>query len=872
MFLAQFQAGFRLVGVAQSSAAIATVYNLMVLGWATSWVLLLSYEVSPAVAESRHLQQAADHDVDDRLVVRGLIDRQLFDLAESLCHDQLRKQPSGTVGLSDWTIELIKVLAAKASSSDLISRDEQWEQVEQIQIQFARLYSDHPRLILVRLQGALTSLSRAQQIRQEVQIEMREAADALLAVENLETVARELQALERHIDSMIPIAPDQPQNDGRLSKHELQNLKINIALQLARSNVDRALLLPSARSFDRLDILRQADSQLESVLRATNPDQPLWWEVQLELAKIKRHQGDLATARQTLDAIQIADPPVELNLLVEEESMRLLIAVGNLEAIQQILRSIEPDKRRRPGYSVLLVEAALQVAEGIDDEQQRSYWQQMAMAFAKRIEIQHGAYWTRQANLLLTKSFGSGIAQIGDAQILLRVAMDSERKQHWEEAIQAYDKAADAFLQVHQTEQATQIRYRAALILQQQQQHRHAYERFNAVVEDFPDSKTAASANVLAIWNYSRLPDGQPDRNDRYRQMLDRHLSTWPDHESAAQILLWRAETHALKQDFQDAYNDLMMIFSEQPQTAEAIKLAQQWLEPATQAFEEDATAQREFVLELSGWLESHISDEPNQMPESWNAAKQQAAVLLARVNLLFLGESEVWLGTLLRAALSQPTGPDEPWRSFAAAWLVVALVSQPDTDEEIASWLTRIAEAEAWTQLLSGIDAVLNRTSETAVQKMIARRHVLISSSLEQQLERVDDAQKMRWSLAKARSLELGGDYGQAISELEQLALDYPQEVAVHVAYAAALTRSEVKADWAKALGRWRLIAAKTQPNSVRWFEAKYHVAKLLLKTGQHQEAAQFLEFMERVPPGWTESALKSEFDQLLREAKRQR
>ena len=67
------------------------------------------------------------------------------------------------------------------------------------------------------------------------------------------------------------------------------------------------------------------------------------------------------------------------------------------------------------------------------------------------------------------------------------------------------------------------------------------------------------------------------------------------------------------------------------------------------------------------------------------------------------------------------------------------------------------------------------------------------------------------------------------------------------------------------RALRQWRRIAAMARPRTELWFEAKLQVAQLLVSGGQPGEARKLLEFIRAVPPGWNNSPLAGQFEQLL-------
>ena len=103
-------------------------------------------------------------------------------------------------------------------------------------------------------------------------------------------------------------------------------------------------------------------------------------------------------------------------------------------------------------------------------------------------------------------------------------------------------------------------------------------------------------------------------------------------------------------------------------------------------------------------------------------------------------------------------------------------------------------------------------------------------------------------------------------MTDLQQ---EFPREAGIQLRIARMLTQIHASQDPTKPLAQWRSLAAKLEPHTRNWYEAKFQIASLLEKSGKKEEARQFLEYLKAVPPGWEQSHLKDKFDRLLARCK---
>jgi thioredoxin-like negative regulator of GroEL len=115
---------------------------------------------------------------------------------------------------------------------------------------------------------------------------------------------------------------------------------------------------------------------------------------------------------------------------------------------------------------------------------------------------------------------------------------------------------------------------------------------------------------------------------------------------------------------------------------------------------------------------------------------------------------------------------------------------------------------------------------------------------------------------LQQAAIWEASGEEAKALASLEELAGQLPRRLDVQLQLARSLAKSPERQE--AALSQWRRVSAGVKDRSDEWYEAKYQVARLLLESGKPTEAKQLLDYLSVVPPGWSQSKWKREFDEL--------
>ena len=164
--------------------------------------------------------------------------------------------------------------------------------------------------------------------------------------------------------------------------------------------------------------------------------------------------------------------------------------------------------------------------------------------------------------------------------------------------------------------------------------------------------------------------------------------------------------------------------------------------------------------------------------------------------------------------------------------------------------------------QAVAAINDLIERRQETASEKLLNTKLLIAEKALALDLS---ENQRITWMGHWADALQSLGRDAEAVDALTELSTRKPKSASIQLQLCRALTKLEGEQAAERALSSWRRLATKLKPKSESWFEAKYNVALLLFETGKPDEALKLLEYLKAIPPGWSQSRWKSDFDRLL-------
>jgi hypothetical protein len=796
-------------------------------------------------------------------VAQGLRERRLYTLADRYCRERLGVSPLSDAEQAQLTIEWIRCCAEQAMNLPAERRARSWQRARQIAADFAGRNPDNPQRVLVQLQDCLTLLAQGEQLRMEAEISpsaepgLEPARDAIRQGER--GLEKLLEELTKAGTSRAPAAAD------ALSAQQIKSLAVNVRYQYAVAFRSMANCYPPG-SADRIAALQKSLEQLQELLRRRDDDPRTTAEVRLDQIACLRLLGDNVRAKELLAALPADSVPAELQARRMAEKTRLAIQTEGPERALSGLAA-EPLPPGAPHSAELdfarleAVTASWQTAVRAKDDSLSAKWREQALAAVRKMEHRYGGYWGRRAELLLLEQGRGQIA--GSADMLERTANEFYIQNRFNEAITAYDEAADAARKAGNAAKAFESSYRAALVQQNQRQFQDAARRFRQLALADASYAQADNAHLLAIINQAQAVAADPNAEEAYSQLLDEHLRLWPAASSTANVWLWKGKWHESHRRWKAATQAYRQIPSASSLFGDALGAAARcwsnWLDELRQ---DRRSKEAELVAsEAADFLENLVAS-PDHAEQLATTCRLQAA----RLRIEFTSPDYRSLETMLAAAGESKSATPEQ-KAEAQALLAVALAGQPGREAEagrIAASMAKLPETQLWLVLQQAM-GLAEAAGETS------RRSSLAAFAL-QVLDRIDpeatmsESRRMQARQWRALANEMRGNRPEAIRMLKELALQFPDDLSAQETLGSVLLRDSSETSAREALDQWRRIAARTHPGGEPWFRAKYNVALAQLRSGDKAAAARLIRYMQATEnlngSGW-----QARFEALLRE-----
>jgi len=489
----------------------------------------------------------------DATFVAGLRERRLFELAERYCVDRLNGSQTSEVEQVELAVELIRTLATHAGHVPQSDRETFWRAARAAAVDFERKRPTLPRLVLVRIQDALTPLAQGELDWHEREAGLLSAAGLEPARQALGKAAQSLAGIDKELTREIPLRRRTQRTPDELAAEELLSLQQQVQYHIARARRLRGLLY-SPGSDDRLAQLVAARQILEPLRAQVADDEVLAGLVQLELAECLRLTERYDEAAECLSGLDADGVEPGIRLQVRAALVRLAIVQRNL---LEVRRRVEEGDFLSGQASAELDLARLEAWLFLGEFDR-------AAASARQLEVRHGPYWSRRAAQTLVTALPRA-ADVTSAELLARRAEHLVVTGKTDEALADYDRAAR---QAADENAAFELAYKAALIEQNRRGKAEAARRFRTLATANTKHPQAADAHLLAAWNAKATGDEEA--------LLREHLATWPAADSAAQARLWLAQLSEARGQWQEALDNYAAIPGASPHFTEAnLRLAQ---------------------------------------------------------------------------------------------------------------------------------------------------------------------------------------------------------------------------------------------------------------------------------------------------------
>jgi tetratricopeptide (TPR) repeat protein len=829
---------------------------------------------------------------EDIKVIDGLRRRRLFGLANDFCKERILQSGVDVQVQSALAIEQIKTVTGQAVFSNAQDRTKLWATVDEIANRFNLSFPGHPRIFLVDSQKAMSYLAHGRLLRQEIAAEIAEDTARDEALDALRRAKRTMEELERDIVKAIPERRGKKLEPDDLSSEQLLTLRNNMRYQLAVCNLNRAQLFDATDSKDRLNrisALKDVSDDLRDVHGESSSGQPLWWNSRLSQIECLRLLGQLAEARELIVILPKNGPPkVQQDIL--EQKLRLAIDAHDNAYSRSVLSEVQAFSDPAPQIDLAVVELAIDLSLRENDKQQRQKWLDFAANMTRDVEIKHGGYWGRRAELVLIAGAG-GNSNVGNPNsvpsvnklpttnnpattsnapktstqldLVSRLGDQAFRKGRFADALKAYDQGINLALGEENSGEVLRLQVKASQVLEEQKDWPAAADRLISSANNFPQLPLAAPAHLRGCWNYAQAVDEKnPESKLQFKQHLKDHLRRWPGSPTTDQAHQYLGNQFEQEQNWTGAANQFLSVSTEAlPQTIGSFERC------ASNALIASSVSEKKSVAEdLVRLMDAKIAS----LGDSDIA--NQIFLLRTEFDLVYVSHQP-------NPNLSKRLSASYPTVKLVQRAIALQAVSICKNDpSKTGELISRLKDApEALALLDRCLAAVIDHNTghgPTKTQLLELRLRGIATATAA--LDPAAEKERSRWMMRQSDVFVAMNRHEEAFAVLSELEKKFPRSAGIQMQISRTLTKiyesgssATKEKNLKKAIDQWRRVASKLKSHSPNWYEAKFSVAELLIKSGQKQEANKLLRYLKTIPPGWDKSSLKQDFERLLKLSK---
>lgn len=263
--------------------------------------------------------------------IDALHEQRAYQQIDAYCQQLLANEELSDTTAVDIVVAWLRAATQQALEAESAEREAYWNRLGEIAT-VSRSAQESPQAILIRIQLALAEVVRAETMRQEVPMNPA-ANDKLSATRNvLRATIAELLRIDASIEELLRETYQKSASEARATgwtKSELEALRRNLAVQLARSYRNQALCYPDG-SPDRMNALGLALERLADQATSSS-DEDIAWKARFEQLACLRLSKRFAEARQLLEHWQQNDPTREFASALRGEALRLTLSQSDLE-------------------------------------------------------------------------------------------------------------------------------------------------------------------------------------------------------------------------------------------------------------------------------------------------------------------------------------------------------------------------------------------------------------------------------------------------------------------------------------------------------------------------------------------------------------
>ena len=468
----------------------------------------------------------------------------------------------------------------------------------------------------------------------------------------------------------------------------------------------------------------------------------------------------------------------------------------------------------------------------------------------------------------------SNVARSGNTQnlsLLVRAAESFYRSRQFDQALEAYDKAARQAAAANQAQAAFDYAYTAAAIEQQRGHYRDAAKRFRMTALDEAENPKAGDAHLLAIYNTAQAAKGgEAEVSSRaYLDLLKEHLDHWPRSSTANQARLWLGAVYEREARWPEAIETYQAVPSDDPRAASVVEAISRCYERWLAALAEANQPTRDVATKAADYFERLVVNARGGLPERWSQTQRVAATSAAAIWLEYSDNAFARAERVLSAALADAQDAPDDWKSTAQTLEIFAIAARGQRDEA-AKLLDQLSggEPKQMLALIEGLARVAQK-APVAVGQELAELQLRAAKLLAARLKELPADEQRDFQRAYIRALAAAKRPDEAVKAARKLAESFPHDGQIQEEYAQLLIDSADRASWHEALTKWRDIGKKTRQGSERWLRAMYYQSLALVRLDQVEQAARLIKLTEALEPELGGAEMKAKFRAVLQESK---
>ena len=744
-------------------------------------------------------------------------------------------------------------------------------------------------------------------------------------IEQLETLAETLQNTTSTATAR-PRSKSKKSEDTALSSDgltlwEAVLLQDKIRFQLLRAFQIQGETYPP-QSVDRTNAIQQALQQVKT-LSVLPSDSPLLLNVRLNEITCLRLLEDVTQAKKRIETMELHTLPKQASLRLTAEKIQLAILQGNLADGLQLIASLPPSTLGQCGeLDCAILELHLarwaQALEQKDDTEAEK-WKQQSHAVLSSIRRRGTPWWIRKAEILFQRSLAATAAN-GDLTVLLLRTESACRTGDLELAIPACELLWQKATEQKDAQTALKGSTALASLAYREKNLPLAIQWFRKPAKAFPQESDALKNHHYAIALAAKevqqalqangseeLPpadSSQPNSTPAGSTQAGSPQSETQPAPSAEQ-----ASTEALTKAL-DTYEALLIehvrqfqktdpeILSTLNQLENLLKLRKKWNSavdvamiiaaktPANTAARTQALSQAMTAWDV--YLRDLAEQKSDKLPTAiqgalkWGRNQELTpaqTLKLAEWQLNYTPDSTLEAAQLLQNLLDAEENAQtahvmtDEERSSALCLLILAKISQ-GSSEDLPQLLrdaagTSAGQTDALLTICRRMNRLMNQQPTPEARRKLAEMELQVLDILEKDQAKLPAKTREELDQIAAEAFLLTDHRAEAFARYEKMARQFPNRRDIQTTWARLLeeegTRTNDATALQRALEQWREIEKRTQKQSPEWFEAKYHVAFLYMKTGKTENTVKIVKTLRALYPEMGGVEWKAKFEELL-------